>query len=49
MYPTLFTIGPLTVHSFGLMVALGFLAALYAMSRIARSAASESRLTVESM
>ncbi len=36
MYPTLFTIGPLTVHSFGLMVALGFLAALYFMTRLAR-------------
>ncbi len=37
MYPTLFTIGPLTIHSFGLMVALGVLAALYAMTRIART------------
>ncbi len=36
MYPTLFTIGPLTVHSFGLMVALGFLAAFYFMTRLAR-------------
>ncbi len=36
MYPTLFTIGPFTVHSFGLCVALGFLAALYAMTRLAR-------------
>ena len=36
MYPTLFTIGPLTVRSFGLMVALGFLTAYYAMSRLAR-------------
>ncbi len=36
MYPTLFTIGPLTVHSFGLCVALGFLAALHAMTRLAR-------------
>ena len=36
MYPTLFTIGPLTVHSFGLMVALGFLAALFVMTRLAR-------------
>ncbi len=36
MYPTLFTIGPLTVHSFGLMVALGFLAALFFMTRLAR-------------
>ena len=36
MYPTLFTIGPFTVHSFGLCVALGFLAALFAMTRLAR-------------
>ena len=36
MYPTLFTIGPFTVHSFGLCVALGFLAALHAMTRLAR-------------
>lgn len=27
MYPELFTIGPFTVHSFGLMMALGFLSA----------------------
>ena len=36
MYPTLFTIGPLTIHSFGLMVALGFLAAFHIMTRLAR-------------
>lgn len=36
MYPTLFTVGPLTVHSFGLCVALGFLAALFAMTHLAR-------------
>ena len=36
MYPTLFTVGPFTVHSFGLCVALGFLAALFAMTRLAR-------------
>jgi phosphatidylglycerol:prolipoprotein diacylglycerol transferase len=36
MHPTLFTIGPLTVHSFGLMVALGFLAAYGAMARLSR-------------
>ena len=36
MYPTLFTIGPLTIHSFGLMVALGFLAALFVLTRLAR-------------
>ena len=36
MYPTLFTLGPLTVHSFGLLVALGFLSALYVMGILAR-------------
>ena len=41
MYPTLFTIGPLTVHSFGLMVALGFLAALHVMTRLARRGFAE--------
>ena len=36
MYPTLFEIGPFTLHSFGLMAALGFLAALFAMTALAR-------------
>ncbi len=36
MFPTLFTIGPLTVHSFGLLVALGFLAALHVMTLLSR-------------
>jgi len=33
MYPYLFEIGPITIASFGLMVALGFLAALQVLSR----------------
>lgn len=36
MHPTIFEIGPFTLHSFGLMAALGFLAALVAMSMLAR-------------
>ncbi len=36
MYPELLKIGPFTLHSFGLMMALGFLAALLAMRRLAR-------------
>ena len=33
MYPYLFEIGPISVGTFGLMVALGFLAALYVLNR----------------
>ncbi len=36
MHPTLFEIGPFTLHSFGLMAALGFLAALVAMTALAK-------------
>lgn len=37
MYPTLFQIGPISVHSFGLMVAIAFIGGLYFMSRIVRN------------
>ena len=33
MYPYLFEIGPISIGTFGLMVALGFLAALYVLNR----------------
>lgn len=33
MFPTLLSIGPVTIHSYGLMIALGFLAALYGTQR----------------
>ncbi len=33
MLPTLLKIGPVTLHSYGLMIALGFLAALYGVQR----------------
>jgi len=36
MYPTLLKIGPITLHSYGLMIALGFLAALYGTQRDAQ-------------
>lgn len=36
MHPVLFHLGPLTLHAFGAMMALGFLAALAAMRRLAR-------------
>ncbi|MBI5091466.1 MAG: prolipoprotein diacylglyceryl transferase [Candidatus Hydrogenedentes bacterium] len=38
MFPTLCKIGPLTVHSYGLMMALGFLTSLYFIQREARRA-----------
>jgi phosphatidylglycerol:prolipoprotein diacylglycerol transferase len=37
MYPELFSIGPLTLHSYGLFVGLGFLAALLIAMRTERS------------
>ena len=36
MYPTLFRLGPLTLHSYGLMMALGFLSALWIWGRLSR-------------
>ena len=33
MYPYLFEIGPISIGTFGLMVALGFLAALHVLNR----------------
>ena len=33
MHPTLFKLGPLTLHSYGLMIAMGFLAALHFIRR----------------
>jgi phosphatidylglycerol---prolipoprotein diacylglyceryl transferase len=36
MLPTLLRIGPVTLHSYGLMIALGFLAALYGVQRDAQ-------------
>jgi phosphatidylglycerol:prolipoprotein diacylglycerol transferase len=38
MYPVLFKIGPLTVHSYGLMIAVGFLLALHLTQRNAQKA-----------
>lgn len=40
MYPIFFQLGPLTLHAFGAMMALGFLAALFAMRRLARHGVS---------
>ncbi|MBN2126452.1 MAG: prolipoprotein diacylglyceryl transferase [Deltaproteobacteria bacterium] len=37
MYPDLFSIGPLTLHTYGLFVALGFIAALLAAVHIGRT------------
>lgn len=36
MYPSILEIGPITLHSYGLMIALGFLTILYFMQRDAR-------------
>lgn len=36
MYPTFFQLGPLTLHAFGVMMALGFVAALAVMRRLSR-------------
>lgn len=36
MYPTILKLGPITLHSYGLMVALGFITILYFMQRDAR-------------
>ena len=36
MYPVLLEIGPLTLHMYGLMIAVGFLVALYLMQREAK-------------
>src|SRR5215470_2370680 len=36
MHPRLFTIGPFTIYSFGLMMALGFITASFVMSREAQ-------------
>ena len=33
MYPTILELGPITLHSYGLMIALGFLTVLYFMQR----------------
>ena len=38
MFPTLISIGPFSVHSYGLMIAAGFIAALYFVRRDARKA-----------
>jgi phosphatidylglycerol---prolipoprotein diacylglyceryl transferase len=36
MHPVFLQVGPFTLHAFGAMMALGFLASLYAMRRLAR-------------
>lgn len=36
MYPSILSIGPITLHSYGLMIALGFITVLYFMQRDAR-------------
>ncbi len=36
MHPNLFRIGPLTIHTYGVMLALGFLAAVFVVRRYAR-------------
>ncbi len=36
MYPTILELGPLTLHSYGLMIAIGFIVILYFMQRDAR-------------
>lgn len=38
MFPTILEIGPITLYSYGLMIALGFITVLYFMRRDARSA-----------
>lgn len=36
MYPTILNLGPITLHSYGLMIAVGFIVCLYFMQRDAR-------------
>src|SRR5687768_17399262 len=36
MFPTLLKIGPITLHSFGLLVILGFMAGIFLAARLAR-------------
>lgn len=36
MYPTILKLGPITLHSYGLMIAIGFITVLYFMQRDAR-------------
>lgn len=36
MYPTILELGPITLHSYGLMIAIGFITILYFMQRDAR-------------
>ncbi len=46
MYPILVKLGPLTIHTYGLMLAIGFLAALWlAQRRAARGEISPTRIT----
>ena len=38
MYPTLFKIGPITLHSYGLMITIAFIVAIWLAARRARAA-----------
>jgi len=48
MYPHLFRIGPFTVHSFGLLVVLGFFGGLALAARLARERGQDGRVMEDS-
>jgi len=47
MHPVLFEIGPLTLHTYGLMIALGYLLAVFLMQREARRVGQDPQLIGE--
>ncbi|ETR73044.1 MAG: Prolipoprotein diacylglyceryl transferase [Candidatus Magnetoglobus multicellularis str. Araruama] len=47
MYPVLFKIGPLTIHTYGFCIALGFLVALYYVSKTAKRKQINSEIIVD--
>lgn len=49
MFPTLLKIGPLTLHSYGFMIAVGFLTALFLMQRDGKKRGIDPRLISDMM
>ncbi|KPA16374.1 prolipoprotein diacylglyceryl transferase [Candidatus Magnetomorum sp. HK-1] len=47
MYPVLFKLGPLTVHTYGFCIAMGFLAALFYVSKTAQKKHINSEIVID--
>ena len=47
MYPNLFSIGPLTIHTYGLFVALGFTVALLVTLRIGKAQGTKTQQVMD--